>query len=482
LAPPILRHSIAIAIALVAAPAVAQPKPDDEGEIVAKPPAPAAPASSTPAPKAAPPASPAAAPAASASPAPATGEIDALRARIDALEHRPSPIAALTEPFTVTGYIQAQYEGHQDSDDQLRQGGGLYNQDRFLVRRARLRIDGDWQYAAMMLELQGNTTHGPAYGLHHAEASLQYRVDRTKKTAPWVMATLGLFDTPFGYELVESPRYRPFMERSIAGRSMFPGEPDLGFRMMGGFGFFRWTAAAVNGEPLEENAAWVGQDPNQAKDVIFRFGVDTDPRPDLNVTGGVSALRGKGFHPGTDATKTGLQWRDLNEDGVVQPIELLPVPATAATPSQNFTRWLVGADAQVRFQSKYGQTKVYGEVQLGSNMDRGLFPSDPVLTGVDTRQLGWYVGVLQDVTKYGIVGLRYDFYDPNSDALDKRAGKLIPFSQQIKTWSPLIGFVLPHARLYGQYDIIGNHLARNAVGVPEKLKSNTITVRLQVDL
>jgi hypothetical protein len=473
-----------MAIVFFAAPAVAQTKPDDEGEIVAKPAASTAPPAPATAASAAPTAPGAAAATGSSPSAPADrAELDALRARLDALEHRKNPVYALTEPFTATAYVQAQYEGHQDSDDQLRQGGGIYNQDRFLVRRARVRIDGDWQYAALMLELQGNTTHGPQFGLHHAEASLQYRVDRTKKTAPWVKATIGLFDTPFGWELIESPRYRPFMERSVASRSMFPGEPDLGVRFMGGFGFFRWTAAAVNGEPLDENQPWALQDPNQAKDVIFRFGVDTDPRPDLNIIAGISTLRGKGFHAGTDATKGGLQWRDLNEDGVVQIIELVPIPPTAATPSQNFNRWLVGADTQVTFtHPRFGHTKVYGEVQLGSNMDRALFPSDPIVTGVDVRQLGYYVGVLQDVTKWGIVGLRYDFYDPNSDALDKRAGKLIPLSQQIKTWSPLVGFVLPHARLYAQYDIISNNLARSPLGVPEKLKMNTMTFRLQVDL
>lgn len=477
----ILRCAIALAIFATVAPAAAQQKPDDDEEIVAKPHPPAAPPN---APTAIAP-SPASTPVADPQQPQAAAErveLEELRARVDRLEKRRSPVHALTDSFTLTAYMQAQYESHQDSDDQLRQGGALYNQDRFLVRRARIRLDGDWEYAATALEIEGNTTSGTRFGLRKAEASLQYRADRTKKTAPFVMATLGLFDTPFGYELWESPRFRPFMERTTASRSMFPGEPDLGLRVLGGFGFFRWSVAAVNGEPVDERTPFPGQDPNQAKDIVVRLGFDADPRTDLNVAGGVSALRGKGFHAGTDATKSTIEWRDLNEDGVIQNTELTPIPGAAATPSQNFSRWLVGADVQAKLQTRYGTTKVYAELQVGNNMDRGLFVSDPVLLGIDTRQLGWYVGVLQDVTKHGIVGVRYDYYDPNSDALDKRGGKLLPFSQAIETWSPLVGLVVPHAKLLFQYDVVDNKLARDALGVPTKLKSNTLTVRLQVEL
>ena len=53
-------------------------------------------------------------------------------------------------------------------------------------------------------------------------------------------------------------------------------------------------------------------------------------------------------------------------------------------------------------------------------MDRGLFVADPIAAGVDQRELGFYAGVVQEICHYGVVGLRYDMYDPNSDALDKR--------------------------------------------------------------
>lgn len=380
----------------------------------------------------------------------------------------------------VTGYMQSQYETHQDSQDQLAPGGVLVNKDRFLVRRARLKVIGAWRFAETQIEINGDTTNGFNVNLHHAEASLFYRPNPTK--VPLIQATLGLFDTPYGYELPESPRLRPFMERTTMSRAFWPGEPDLGVRVSGGLGFFRWTIAGMNGHPLGD-PQYAGQDPISAKDVIFRLGADTAPRRDLKIAGDISVLTGSGFHPGTDATKASIQWNDLNEDGTIQANELQGVPAQAATPSQTFPHWAVGADLQASYVDPLGVLKAYGELTLAQNLDRSMFVADPILTGTDTRELGWYVAITQEVMTYGLVGFRYDYYDPNADIFDKRGGQLIPYSERIETFSPLVGVVLPHrAEALVQYDVIRNYLARDASGVPTNLKMNTLTVRLQVEL
>ncbi len=425
-------------------------------------------------------------------------QLDELRAQVRRLsaQHEPSADKAAEpkplgwEPFwpwvtppeglSLTGYVQGQYETHQNSQDQLFQGGALQNQDRFSVRRARVTLLGEWEYAAIALELDANTTNGPQVDLRKAEASLQYRPNR--REPPILMATLGQFDTPFGYELVESPRTRWFMERSTLSRAFWPAEPDLGLRLAGALGFFRWTIAPINGHPLGDPSYQL-QDPTSAKDVVFRFGFDARPRDDFQIAGGISATRGKGFHAGTDATNTTLQWVDINGDGIVEASELVPVLGRAATPSQDFDRWAVGADLRAHFRSPLGVTKIYGEIIAASNMDRAMFVADPILTGVDQRELGFYAGVVQEIGPYGVVGFRYDFYDPNSDAFDKRAARLIPYSEAIKTFSPLVGLAIPdRARLVFEYDAIKNALARDASGVPTNLKDNVFTVRLQVQL
>jgi hypothetical protein len=116
-------------------------------------------------------------------------------------------------------------------------------------------------------------------------------------------------------------------------------------------------------------------------------------------------------------------------------------------------------------------------------MDRNQYFANPILTGTDQRELGYYVAALQDITPYAEIGFRYDTYDPNSNAFDKRGGRLLPFSEAIRTASPLIGLTLPdRARLVFQYDIVRNALARTAEGVPTDLKANVWTIRFQVQL
>ncbi len=417
-------------------------------------------------------------------------EVAAQRAASQPLSSTPPPPKPLgyeafwpwvTPPdgISTSAYVQGQYSYNDSSQDQLTQSGQPLNQDRFLIRRARAAIMGEWEYAAMAVEIDANTTNGPQVDLRKAEGSLQYRPNRLRP--PMIMATLGLFDVPFGYELVESPRTRWFTERSVASQAFFPTEPDLGLRLAGALDWFRWTIAVTNGYPA--GAAFGQQDPSSSKDVVFRFGFDTTPLKELNVAGDISALRGKGFHSGTPASKASIQWVDYNESGIVQPYELVGVPGEAATPSSLFDHWAVGADLRLHYRWWPGVLKLYGEVVLAQNLDRGLYVADPVTTGLEQREFGWYVGALQEVFRYGMVGLRYEYYDPNSNVFDKRGGQLLPFSEAISNISPLVGVTLPdRARLLFQYDFNTNAYARTPEGVPTNLQNNSWTVRLQVQL
>jgi hypothetical protein len=410
------------------------------------------------------------------------------------LEHARKP--HFSDAFSVQGYVQGQYESHQDSEDQLQQGGAPFNREKFVLRRGRVRLDAKWDYANLQLEIDGNTTNGPQLRILHGFASVQIPALDRKSDVPIAAMTVGLFDTPFGYELIESPRTRYFMERTQASRAFFPGEPDLGIWLHGGLSFLRWSIGLMNGQPLETKP-FGGLSPASAKDLVLRVGVETHPRENLEISGNVSTLRGRGFHGGSDATKNQILWRDVNEDGAIQPAELSGQPATGALPSSTFEHWAIGADVQTRWKTKVGTTAVMAEVQIGQNLDRGLYVADPVLTSLDSRELGFYAGITQEVTRWGVVGFRYDYYDPNGDFFDKRAGKLIPTNQAIHTLSPLVGLRLPadvhpfhlfghttgdRARLLFQYDFIRDHFARNAAGIPADLKNDTFMLRLQVSL
>jgi len=384
---------------------------------------------------------------------------------------------------TLSGYVQAQHEWSQLSEDQVQQGGVPYNRDRFLVRRARLRVDGSWRWSAVALEIDGSTTRGSFFGLRRAEASWVWRNPRAS-APPYLMVTAGLTEIPFGYELPDGVRRRAFMERSLASLAFFPGEPDLGVRVAGGLGPFRYALSLMNGTPLDDRAGSpAGVDPTAAKDIIGRVGVDLRFGEHAGLIAGASFLRGTGFHAGHDATQNTVTWRDINENNAIDAGELTAIPGRGATPSLSFARWAVNLDLGVRFRTRLGLTHLYGEVTLATNLDRSVFVADPIATGFDVRHIAGYVAVTQELFRYGLVGLRFDAYNPNADLLDNRRGRLIPNDQTLYTLSPLVGVVVPRrGRLVLQYDAIFDALARDSRGVPTDLRNNQWTLRAQVDL
>ncbi len=385
--------------------------------------------------------------------------------------------------IVVSGYVQSQLENHDESEDQIRPGGAPYNQNRFLIRRGRLRLEREWDYSAVMLEIDGNTTKGPAIQLFKAEASLFWRGNNPAPAPPMIKVAVGLFDTPFGYEMLESPRTRFFMERSLQSRAFSPTEPDLGIRVAGAVGWFRYALAMMNGEPLGEPNGFAGQDPNNHKDFVAHFGASAAPVRDSEISGGVSVINGKGFVKGTDGIKNQLAFNDSNGNQILDQGDVVGIPGSAASPSYNFDRWAVGADLQIRFKTDLGQSKVYGEFQLGSNMDRSLFIANPTISGQPSRELGYYIGLVQEITPYGVVGFRTDFYNPDADFLGYASGKRVPISETVRTYSPVVGLVVPgHARLVFQYDFVKDHMGRNVDGLITDLKNDQWTLRLQGEL
>jgi hypothetical protein len=405
-------------------------------------------------------------------------------------ENAPTPPPPLAAPATpadtflgvrFSGYVQAQYQRSGLSEDQLQQGGAPLNHNQFLVRRARLRFDRAWDFASASVELDANTVRGPRVGIRRAEAALFYRGNNAPELPPLISLSAGVMDIPFGYELNQSARVRWFMERSTGSLALFPTEPDLGAKLSGAISYFRYAIAFMNGEPLDESG--FARDPNNNKDAIARFGAEAAPSKHVVVSGGTSFAYGKGFHPGQSATKSAVIWVDSNEDGAQQPGEFFGVPGSAAVASENFERWAIGLDFGASLATKLGRTHLYGEAFVGSNYDRGFAPSNPVTTGTDARQAGGYVALTHELTRYGMFGFRAAVYDPNSDLIETRGGKTLPKLQTVKTFSPLVGLVLPgRARLLCQYDFVRDYLARDEVGVPTDADNDQLTLRLQVEL
>ncbi len=353
------------------------------------------------------------------------------------------------------------------------------NETRFLLRRARLRAVLDYRFLFGSFEIDANTVNGPQVRPISFDVGAQYKNPRNA-AVPYIAAHLGMVRTPFGFEVQQSDRDRLFLERSRVMSAFFPGEYDLGARVFGGWRFLRYTVAAMNGDPVGERT-FPGRDPNKSKDFVFHGGVDlTFGR--VGVRGGFSAVYGRGFHQGIASGKDQLVWRDQNQNGQIDPGEITSVLGQAAQPSANFGRYALGGDLQIGIQvPRLGQLTLLGELVYGVNMDRAVQVADPVAAARDLRELGWYVGATQELTRYALVGLRYDRYDPDRDSTDLRSGSTVPRNQ---TYSDLVvtaaGRLPGYGRLILEYRHATNALGRSTDGIPTTLADDAFTLRGEI--
>jgi hypothetical protein len=194
----------------------------------------------------------------------------------------------------------------------------------------------------------------------------------------------------------------------------------------------------------------------------------------VSVQAGFSGLTGKGFHKGAPPTKPTLIWQDLNENGQYNAGELIVSPGTSGQPSQNFSRYAVGADAlvAVRYLNDFSTT-VYAEFARANNLDRWFLVADPYgPIGRNLREWGYYVAAVQSLGPHFRLGLRYDHYNPDLDSTDRQAAVTVPSSQDISTVSAAVALVGRTAalsgRLVAEYDWISDHQGRNISGLPTR--------------
>jgi hypothetical protein len=354
------------------------------------------------------------------------------------------------------------------------------NQERFVLQRAWLRADAGYHYVRGLIVAEGSTLRGPALRLLAAELSVFYPDVRAR---PLVELTAGLFLIPFGIETREGVPERLFLEASTWVSALFPGRRDLGARLRGEWLFLRYALAVMNGNPIA-SASLPLRDPNRAKDVLGRVGVEDDLFSWLRIAAGVSALIGRGFHPGVAPTKDSFTLRDVNEDGVVQPSEIQFVAGEPGEPSKNFAHDALAGDLTFAYQLPVvGPGRVYGEVAWAKNLDRALFVSDPVSSGRDLRQLAAMAGLRQSVTKHAELGVRYDRYDPDRDSSSRRGANVVPYDATFSTLGVAVAWCsLPHLRVTLQYDHRKNPLGRTPGGANTTLAADSLILRAQLEL
>jgi hypothetical protein len=381
----------------------------------------------------------------------------------------------------LSGYIQADGILHdQASQDEVDPSTGApLNQTRYIIRRARIHLNVDHGRVAGSLEIDANTVNGPSAGAIDAEVTVRARA-REPSGRPWGEATIGLLRIPWGYEISERDQDRFFLERSTVSRALFPGTFDLGVRVRAGWRFIDAQAAIMNGDPLADRSFPL-QDPNRAKDLVGRLGV-SGARRGVAFAAGLSGLAGTGFHRGTPETKDVLVWRDQNEDGLVQLSEIQAIAGSAATPSRNFQRFALGADARLTIElPRLGALSVFAEAMWAANLDRAVEPADPIATGRDLRERGWVAGLVQELGAHLCLGARYDTYNPDADASEPRAIAVVPVDATFANWTATVAWRWAGLdRVAAEVQHVTNPLGRTTSGLPTTLGGDTVALRGQI--
>jgi hypothetical protein len=398
-----------------------------------------------------------------------------------ALKSREEKRARESSKLRVTGYVQVDWVPYsQASQNEVNfSTGAPLNQNRFSLRRGHLRFEAAQHLLGVALELDANTTNAPQVRPIDAEVSLRWP-EHPDRDMPSVMISAGLMKIPFGFEVPELDVMRPFLERSTMARALFPGEFDVGARAQLKYRFLELTLAIMNGHPIGDRV-FPALAPSARKEIVGRLGTTSELVPGVVLDLGVSGDAGSGFHAGTPTTKDQLVWRDDNGDGIVQATEVQVIPGSSATASQQFQRFALGADARLALRFVHGgETDVRAEFVRASNLDRGLEVADPVGAGRDLRESGWYLGATQELTAWGLVGVRYDHYDPDRDAREQQAAQVVPRDRSYSTFAVLVMLRYDTARLSFEYDFNHNALGRQANGAPTNLQSDAFAMRAQV--
>ncbi len=328
-------------------------------------------------------------------------------ARIKTLEKDLGPLRHLK----VQGYVQLQYQlqsfdaaaspnqiggtlptGISSNDVIAKQDGTTTNAHRFRLRRTRLRTIYETDVMRVFLQVEllpaGGPTATESTIARNAEATGIAHWSKDIKTE----VTGGLYQVPFLAELTESSMVRPWIERTTASQNMFPSERDLGVHARTSLNndAIAIDLGILNGDRLGEKTFTLAPDLNGSKDFFGTATAHVGP-----ITALLSGYVGRGH----------------------------VVDATALR-VKNYSR--LGANLGLTFahtfERKLGETKIMTELGFGKNMDTGVFypfalPGIPASfrDDVSDRNQRWfYVRLDQEITKWGIAGLRFDTYTPDS--------------------------------------------------------------------
>jgi hypothetical protein len=346
-------------------------------------------------------------------------QVTNLKDKISGIEERitnmETDVAKLTK-IHLSGYIQAQWLQFEASN--------VYPNNTFMIRRARVKVSYE-PANGLIFALEPDFTPG---NITIKNAYVQVNDPWLKTFALWA----GKFDRP-NYEVETSSSALDFPERSRVITTLYPDEKDIGIKLevlphkthlkvqlalLNGNQGYTYSDAAGN----VINAPQTNTDFDNHKDFVARATYAFK----LGHWGGLT-VGGTGYFGGIKANSNDL----LNSDYTYNKAE--------SNAGSVIKRTWYGAELQF-YADVLGGLTLKGEYIMGINGAPGYYsPSSTVYGGTtattknDTLTLtslttvtkslrpaiernfsGYYISLVKNIGKRNQIGIRYDFYDPNT--------------------------------------------------------------------
>lgn len=391
----------------------------------------------------------------------------------------------LLKKIKISGYLQSQYQVAEAVGPVPSVAGGNFPSNvrsRFSVRRGRVKFAyaNDLSQYVLQIDVTQN-----GVGIKDAYVAI---ID------PWVRTyglTAGIFDRPFGFEIMYSSGLREMPERTRMYQTLFPGERELGAKIEilpqeGSFSWFNLKAGIFNGvlNTANEN--------NRHKDFIGRAGVQLPfTEENLEIDGGFSVYSGK-------VTNTSKYVYTIDESA--SPVRY-QVDSAGTNLGSNHERTYYGGDIQLYYDLPViGGLSLRGEYitgdQPGTSVVSGFYNPYSASGALDVsaalykRQFaGWYLAYVQNVGSLFQFVARYDEYDPNTavDGTDIGAAGSNLTVADVAYTTLGIGWLYhfdSSVKFTLYYDIVNNETVSPAAtgslaAFKEDLNDNVLTFRMQ---
>ncbi len=389
----------------------------------------------------------------------------------------------------VTGYIQAQFQVADSAGQPSFAGGNFASQTdkRLMVRRGRVKFTYD-----SPPDEKGWSTSQYVLQFDVTERGMVIKDAFARITDPWTgwfQLKAGLFDRPFGFEIGYSSSQRESPERGRMSQIIFPNEREVGasFAIQGPKGstwnWLRAEGGVFNGTGAP-GAGGNTSDFDKKKDFIGRLSASkTNLDETIKYSGGLSYYEG-GFRVDND-TVYSVKTNDNGEKGFFV--------SETKFKGNNSVRQYYGVDAQISVEWAAGITTLRGEYIKGKQpgTSSSTISASAAFTGnLYKREFeGAYFYFIHNITHTPLqVILKYDWYDPNTEAKGNEIGKAASDGKafgaaDVKYETIGVGLAWKfdaNVKFVAYADKVKNETSENLALINKDLKDNVFTLRMQI--